>query len=226
MKNERIQIEPRRPMVPEAAFMPLSAQRKVDTKSLQFFRQSDVKLCFGSIARFPMKKLFLTILTAYSIFALCGQTPIVPQTGKKNQETSIEYQILPSAETRLVTMMTLVFGPSFKNLRSSIGSESKNEDVDFQAVRRDSLILSEFTARLHQWPDTSKFKNSSMQEKFRNELPELGIMETQNAAVAIYAAAKEKDLTKAKKSFRIMTENCNICHRKKKNRWVPVILEP
>lgn len=133
---------------------------------------------------------------------------------------------LAATEQKLVVTMKRVFRPLFDNLKQEIGTQSKSDDVDFKAVSRDSLMVAELMARIHQWPDIAKFESEKSRTKYVENQKELATEETQADAVAIYKAANDKNFELAKKHFVSMTKNCNICHVKKKVSWVPVALKP
>ena len=66
---------------------------------------------------------------------------------------------LAATEQKLVVTMKRVFRPLFDNLKQEIGTQSKSDDVDFKAASRDSLMVAELMARIHQWPDIAKFES-------------------------------------------------------------------
>ena len=146
------------------------------------------------------------------------------ETEKTKAETLTD--VLPAVEDNFVVMMSLVFAPAFERLQAEIGRDSNVNEVNFTEVQRQSLILTEFTARLHQWPEIAKFKSDESKTHYEKEKHELGIEEVHKHAAAIYSAARKKEFAPAQKSFVAMTRNCNICHKKRKSRWVPLILEP
>ena len=149
-----------------------------------------------------------------------------PESRSNISPTETLVKPLAATEQNLLINMTRVFRPLFDNLKQEIGTQSKPDKVDFKAVSRDSLIVAEFLARIHQWPDIAKFESKESRTKYVENQKDLATEECQADAVSIYKAATDKNYELAKKHFISMTNNCNICHRKKKARWVPVALEP
>lgn len=148
----------------------------------------------------------------------------------KNEEADPQKVIranLPPAEQKWRTMMDLVFEPAFKNLKKQVGSAAKkDQEVDFRSVRKDALILAEFTARLHQWPDFQEFETKRKKVAYTKEHRELKSHVVYQHAMELYQAATKKQLEPAKKSFAAMTFSCNVCHKKRPKSWSPVTLKP
>lgn len=140
-----------------------------------------------------------------------------------SSEEGGEYTIAPT-ETNWNAMMQLVYEPAFSNLKKQIGSESKEGETDFALVQRDALIISEFTSRLHQWPEIHEFESPEAKAAYLEIHKLLKTEEVHQHASSIYTAAKEKQLEHAKENFIAMTESCNACHQQKKSRWAPVTL--
>ncbi len=167
--------------------------------------------------------LFATV-SAITICLLPNLSPL-NQEQVQNDETKSEYVTAPT-ETNWRRMMGLVYRPSFDNLKNQVGAESKDENVDYNAVQRDALILSEFTARMHQWPEINSFKSVEAKLKYTKKHQLLETLTVQQHAAAIYKAGQKRDYASARKSFIAMTHSCNVCHHQKKASWSPVVLEP
>jgi hypothetical protein len=162
-------------------------------------------------------RLLLIMSACLSVFVstMTDDNPTAPRPGP-----------LPTTEDNIKTMMSLVFEPSFEILKEQIGTDADPTAANFGDVKQHALILSEFSARLHDWPQINKFKNETEKQHYLKLEKDLLIPRLQRDAAQIYAVAQKKDFDSARKSFVAMTTKCNICHLKMKSAWVPVELKP
>lgn len=171
---------------------------------------------------------FLTVLASFSTGSGLHTFQFFMNKNSSSSDPTVKVFAKPinATEPNMQATMQVAFSPLFESLKQEIGSESKESDVDFENVSRDSLLVSELLARLHQWPDISDFKNDEARANYAKAQLEYAIQETQADAVAIYKSAKSENFKDARKHFIGMTNNCNICHEKRKASWVPVVLKP
>lgn len=151
----------------------------------------------------------------------------VSQSDEHDKVVSEESQstAIAPTETNWNKIMGLIYAPAFSNLKKQIGSKANENEVDFVSIQRDALVIAEFTARLHDWPEIHKFESEEAKNAYLETHELLKTEQVQQHAASIYNAAKEKQLEPAKESFAAMTNSCNVCHRQKQSRWAPVVLE-
>ena len=168
---------------------------------------------------------FAALLLPVTVVCLVSQSFEVPQEDADQEASANEATTISPTEPNWFTQMQLVYGPAFGELKKQIGSEADGDEVDYVAVRRNALIISEFTARLAAWPEINNFKSEEAKAAYVESHGKLEIGTVQKHAAAIYNAATNKELGAAKESFVAMTNSCNVCHREKQSRWAPVTLE-
>ena len=127
-------------------------------------------------------------------------------------------------ESSISVQMSYIFGPSFHELKTQIGSEADGE-VDWHKVRQHALIISEATSRLHRWPDVMDFESKGKRDKYRANWEKNKLPAVKASAHELYQLAKLKEVGDAKKKLGELATNCNICHQRSGG-WSRVNIEP
>ncbi len=104
-----------------------------------------------------MNTLYRYLVLLLPLIFVCYVSQSV-EYAKTDSEASDSTAIAPT-ETSWNAIMRLVYAPAFSNLKKQIGSEAKEDEVDFVSIQKDALIIAEFTSRLHQWPEIHNFES-------------------------------------------------------------------
>lgn len=130
------------------------------------------------------------------------------------------------SEPNIKLQMRLAFRPTFEQLKSEIGTASVDqEEVAWQEVQGNALILAELTARLNAWPELSVFDTKEESDRFEKHLDDVQASVVKRLATELYQATREEDFDRSKTSFANLVEKCNLCHAATPS-WSPVVLRP
>lgn len=117
---------------------------------------------------------------------------------------TVENEVVP-VEDSMHEFMEYVFQPTYKRLKTSMAA-APADNTGWKAVKSDALILAESCNLLY-----GRKPSEHAADWVKHATA------SKSAGADLYKAAKAKDFDAAAKSYRIMLDNCNACHRQFEN---------